>query len=56
MQEGETVFEQGDIGHTFYVIMTGMVSGMAKSEEIDAMGYDLLTVVLSPLNINIFLI
>lgn len=36
--DGETLFEQGDIGSSFYVILTGAVQGFAKSEETDELG------------------
>ena len=36
--DGDTLFEQGDIGGSFYVILTGSVQGFAKSEEADELG------------------
>jgi CRP-like cAMP-binding protein len=38
MHDGEVLFEQGDIGETFYVILTGSVKGFAKSEELNEVG------------------
>ena len=36
--DGDMLFEQGDIGTSFYVILTGAVQGFAKSEETDELG------------------
>lgn len=36
--EGDVLFEQGDVGTSFYVILTGAVKGFAKSEETDELG------------------
>lgn len=36
--EGDTLFQQGDVGTSFYVILTGAVQGFAKSEETDELG------------------
>lgn len=36
--EGDVLFQQGDVGNTFYVVLTGAVKGYAKSEETDEYG------------------
>lgn len=35
MNGGEILFSQGDIGNTFYVVLTGQVHGLVQSEELD---------------------
>lgn len=38
LNEGQTLFEQGDIGKGFYIILDGSVNGFIRSEELDEFG------------------
>jgi CRP-like cAMP-binding protein len=37
-QDGDILFKQGDIGKSFYVILSGAINGLAASEEADSFG------------------
>lgn len=37
-EQGDVVFFQGEVGTSFYLVMTGAVNGYVKSEDLDEAG------------------